>query len=188
MDKGNRNKQRQNSKSSLFISLKKVYERFIKIRGEPRNIALGFALGLFVGLSPTIGFQTPLVVLFAALLKWNKFSAAAGVWITNPITTPFIYGMTYLVGAKVLSINKAFNPITEVNINTIGQILHNAPGIIWALTVGGVILGLPLAITGYYSSYKVVTRYQEDIKRKIAMQKEKLVSKKERIKKKVQRK
>jgi uncharacterized protein (DUF2062 family) len=187
MDKGNRNNQRQNSKSSLFISLKKAYERFIKIRGEPRNIALGFALGLFVGMSPTIGFQTPLAILFAALLKWNKLSAAAGVWITNPITTPFIYGMTYVVGAKVLSINKAFNPITQLNMNTIGQIFHKAPGIIWALTVGGVILGLPLAIIGYYSSYKVITRYQEDIKKKIAEQKEKLASKKEKIKKKVKR-
>jgi uncharacterized protein (DUF2062 family) len=188
MDKRDLNHQSQNNKSSLGISLKKVYERFIKIRGDPRNIALGFALGLFVGMSPTFGFQTAIAIFLAALFKWNKISAAAGVWITNPITTPFIYGMTYLAGAKILGMNKANNPIAEFNIEAIGQILYKAPGIFWSLTVGGVVLGLPLAVVGYYFSYKVIGRYQADIKRKIAKQKEKLASKKERIKDKLHRK
>ena len=188
MGKRDLDHQSQNNKSSLRISLKKVYERFIKIRGDPRNIALGFALGLFVGMSPTFGFQTAIAIFLAALFKWNKISAAIGVWITNPVTTPFIYGMTYLAGVKILGMNKANNPIAEFNIDTIGQILHKAPGIFWALTVGGVILGLPLAVAGYYFSYKVIARYQEDIKKKIAKQREKLASQKERIKKKVHRK
>ena len=40
-----------NEKSSLFqVSVRKTYERFLKIRGTPKEIALGFALGLFVGM------------------------------------------------------------------------------------------------------------------------------------------
>jgi hypothetical protein len=53
-----------------------------------------------------MGFQTATAVFFAALFKWNKFSGAAGVWITNSVTAPFIYGMTYLVGAKMLGVGK----------------------------------------------------------------------------------
>lgn len=188
MGKRDLDHQSQNNKSSLRISLKKAYERFIKIRGDPQNIALGFALGLFVGMSPTFGFQTAIAIFLAALFKWNKISAAIGVWVTNPVTTPFIYGMTYLAGAKILGMNKVNNPIGELNIDAIGQILHKAPGIFWALTVGGVILGLPLAVAGYYFSYKIIARYQEDIKKKIAKQREKLAGQKERIKKKVHRK
>jgi len=46
----------------------KAFERFIKIHGNPREIALGFALGVFVGMSPTYGFQIALGVFFAAIL------------------------------------------------------------------------------------------------------------------------
>ncbi|WP_419661268.1 DUF2062 domain-containing protein [Desulfosarcina variabilis] len=35
--------------------LKKLYQRFTRIRGNPREIAPGFALGLFISFSPTMG-------------------------------------------------------------------------------------------------------------------------------------
>jgi uncharacterized protein (DUF2062 family) len=55
--------------------LRRAYERFVKIRGRPREIALGFALGVFIGMTPTIGIQMPIAVFFAALVKWSKISA-----------------------------------------------------------------------------------------------------------------
>jgi len=174
---------RQNSKNRLLSSFKKVYERFIKIRGEPRKIALGFALGLFVGMSPTMGLQIAIAVFFAALLKWNKISAAIGVWITNPITAPFIYSMTYVTGAKLIGIKKTYNLNPELNLDTINKILQKAPEFIWALIIGGIIIGLPLAIAGYYFSFAAVKRYQEDVKRKIAKQKERLALRKIKRKK-----
>jgi len=65
------------------------------------------------------------------------------------------------------------------------KIMLKAPEIFWALTIGGIVLGLPLAVAGYYFSYSVVQKYQDDIKKKLAKSKEKLVQKKEiRIKKK----
>jgi len=60
-----------------------------------------------------------------------------------------------------------------------------APEIFWALTTGGIVLGLPLAVAGYYFSYSVVQKYQDDIKEKLVKSKEKLAQKKEmRIRKK----
>ena len=173
---------RQGNRNRLFSSFIKVYERFIKIRGEPRNIALGFALGLFVGMSPTMGFQIAIAVFFAALFKWNKISAAIGVWITNPVTAPFIYGITYVTGTKLLGIKTAYILNAEIHLDTVHKILHKAPEIFWALIIGGVIVGLPLAVAGYYISYSAITRYQEDVKRKIAKQKERLALRKIKMK------
>ena len=87
--------------------LYRAYERFVKIRGNPREIALGFALGLFVGMTPFMGFHMAIAVFFAALFKWNKIAAAAGGWISNPVTAPFVYAGTYYVGNKVLNIQNA---------------------------------------------------------------------------------
>ena len=95
-------KNRITRKASVII--RKFYRRFIKIQDEPNKIALGFAFGLFVGMSPTLGIQTVIAVSLAALFRWNKISSALGVWISNPITAPFLYGITYLIGTKVLGI------------------------------------------------------------------------------------
>ena len=164
-------------------SLKKIYERFLRIRGRPREVALGFALGLFIGMTPSMGIQTAIAILLAALFKWNKFSAATGVWITNPLTAPFLYSINYLIGARLLEIKRGYSLPTEIGISRMSHMLHNAPEIFWALILGGAILGLPLAVAGYYFSYSAITRYQERIKKTIAKQRERLA-----IKRKIRRK
>ena len=83
-------------------ALRTTYDRFIRIRGEPKDICFGLALGIFMGISPIFGFQLILAVLIAALLKWNKIAAAMGTLISNPITTPFIYPFAYYVGSRVM--------------------------------------------------------------------------------------
>ena len=178
---------KRKKKDNLQNVLRKVYERFVKIRGKPREIALGFALGIFIGMTPTMGIQMPIAVLFAAMLKWSKISAAFGVWITNPITSPFIYGITYLVGAKLLGLKSILTVPDDLNWSIVKEILINAPVILGALTVGGIIVGLPLAILSYYLSYAAVNKYQQRIKDKMAAQKARLVITKERVKKKIRK-
>ncbi len=158
---------------------KKAYKRLLKIRGHPREIALGFALGIFVGMSPSIGFQMVIAVFFAALLKWNKVSAALGVWISNPLTAPVIYSVTYLVGAKLIGISK----IEELSDDptAIGAMLSKTPEILWAMIIGGIILGLPLSVGAYYFCYSSVQKYQEGIRQKLADQKKKLARQKEKL-------
>ena len=146
-------------------SLKKIYERFLRIRGRPREIALGFALGLFIGMTPSIGTQMAIAAFLAALFKWNKFSAAIGVLITNPLTAPLIYSINYVIGARLLEIKRGYTLSPEISIAGTSHMLHNAPEIFWALLLGGVILGLPLAVAGYYFCYSAITRYQELSKR-----------------------
>ena len=173
------------SNNKALTSLKKGYRRFLKIRGHPNEIALGLALGLFVGMTPSMGFHTAIAVFIAALFKWNKISAAVGVWITNPLTAPFIYSVNYFIGAKLIGLQKVYL-LSEVHgFTKIYKIMLKAPEIFWALTIGGIVLGLPLAVAGYYFSFSVVQKYQDDIKEKLAKSKEKLAEKKEmRIKKK----
>ncbi|MFC1822845.1 DUF2062 domain-containing protein [Thermodesulfobacteriota bacterium] len=180
MNVNKRQRQSNNRANRLKRSLQRVYIRFIRIRGEPNNIALGFALGLFVGMSPSMGAQTVIAIFLAALLKWNKISAAIGVWITNPFTAPVIYLVTYRIGAKLLGVTKNYTPNDEPTLTIVEKMLQKAPDIFWALIVGGIIVGIPLAIIGYYFSFSAVQRYQDRIRRRIAERKEKFARKKQR--------
>jgi len=183
MQREEQNNHRNRKESRLRKFLKETYERLIKIRGEPREIALGFALGIFIGMSPTMGIQIVVAVFFAAILKWNKISAAIGVLITNPITAPFVYSITYLVGAKILGLKKTDILPDDLGGASIFQLLSKTPEIIWAMFIGGAVLGLPLAILSYYFSYSAVRKYQDDIKSKIAEKREKMIIKREEKKK-----
>jgi len=161
----------------LVDSIKKAYVRFLKIRGTPREIALGSALGLFVAMSPTMGFQMAIAIPIAALFKWNKLAAAMAVWVTNPITAPFIYGPTYFVGAKLLGMSLGLNAADAASGSTMLAFAEKAPKIFGAMTLGGVVLGLPLAVIGYYVAFFAVQKYQTDIKAKIVEKKDQLIEK-----------
>jgi uncharacterized protein (DUF2062 family) len=158
--------------------LQKAYERFLKIRGKPRDIALGFSVGLFIAMTPTIGFQMVIAIFFASLFKWNKISAAIGVWITNPITAPFIYSFSYFVGLKLYTPEQMYKLPAHIDSAGIYKILLKAPSLFTTLTIGGVVIGIPLAIIGYYLAHYLVNKYQEDIKAKLARQKLKRSEKK----------
>ena len=167
-------KKQREERGSLNYSLKRAYERFLKIRGSPREIALGFALGLFIGMTPTLGFQMPIAIFVAALFKWNKISAAVGVWITNPVTAPFIYSFSYFVGAKMLGFKIAPKLLTGLDFPTLKEA---GARIFLATTVGGVVVGIPLALLGYYLAFYAVHGYQTKLKSRVAAKKEKLAEK-----------
>lgn len=171
--------------SRILAAQKKAYERFVKIRGTPREIALGFALGLFVGMTPFMGFHMAIAVFFAALFKWNKIAAATGGWISNPLTAPFVYAGTYYVGNKVLNIQNACCIPKELSLDVIVQLIKNAPEIFWILTVGGIVAGVPVAVLGYYLALSLILRYREGIREKILREKEKLSHARDHLKEKV---
>jgi len=139
---------------------------------------LGFALGLFVGMTPFMGAHTLIAVPMAALLKWNKISAAVAVWITNAVTAPIIYGITYMVGAQLVGATQRFGFSDANGWAKLYKLVLNTPEIFWAMTVGGILLGIPLAVIGYYFAYTVVSRYQRKRKRRQEKSRKKKLQKK----------
>jgi len=112
--------------------------RFIRLSGTPDEIAKGFALGIFIGMSPTFGFQMLLAVFAAFLLRENKLAAIIGVWITNPVTAPFIYAAEYEFGRRLLHLE----PLS-FNIDfTFDALMALSWDILLPLLVGSLVFGL----------------------------------------------
>jgi len=145
----------------------RVYNRFIRLKGSPRQIALGFALGLFVGMSPFFGLHILIGVVLASLFGWSKIAAAIGVNITNVATAPFIYPITYWVGAKFIGFARHVRWPTELTFSQFILLLKQSPVIILDLCVGGIILGIPITIIGYYMAFNAITVYRERIRKRM---------------------
>jgi len=133
---------------SFIRQLKLNLLRFIRLRGTPDEIAKGMALGIFIGMTPTFGFQMAIAIFFAILLKENKLAAAIGVWITNPITAPFIYALEYESGRLLLGLSHARLPqeFTFKALTSLGwEVL--LPLSLGSLVYGVLCAGLSFALT-----------------------------------------
>lgn len=99
-----------------------------------RGVAAGVAIGLFIGLLIPVA-QILLAAMVAVVLRANIPVAAAGTFITNPLTVPPIYYAAYHLGAwatgtsapAAFSLADPFS-IWE-NIGTIGMPLFAGLGI-----------------------------------------------------------
>lgn len=74
----------------------------LRHQGSPHDVALGFAVGLFVALTPTCGIQTILAAMAAHALRANRAIPLALAWLTNPLTVVPIYYFEYRVGLLFL--------------------------------------------------------------------------------------
>ena len=74
----------------------------LHIEDSPERTAAAFALGVFFGFSPFIGFHTLLGILFAFLLNFNRVAVLLGVYSNLPwIVAPYYAFVTMFVGAPL---------------------------------------------------------------------------------------
>lgn len=74
------------------------------LRGGPEPMARGIGIGLFIGLTPTIGFQTVLMVIGCIVLRGNFPAAFAVSWVSNPVTLAPLYWTFHTAGEAVYSL------------------------------------------------------------------------------------
>lgn len=131
--------------------------RFRDIQTDPHYLALGVAIGVFVAATPFFPFHTVIALLLAILLKGSRIAAAAGVWISNPITLPFFYIGTYKTGAFFLGVT---SPV-DFSRWSFSEILGMGLNITQAMILGGLIIGIILSIIGYFVTLRVIAAFRD---------------------------
>ena len=121
-------------------------------------IALGTAIGVFLGLTPTVGLQMLTVMVLSVctrrLFRFNVMAALMAVYVSNPITIVPIYWALYKVGSFFVGgeVTRAqFAAILEYNSfsdwwNTVVDL---AIGLGEPLLIGTAILSIPAGIVTY---------------------------------------
>jgi uncharacterized protein (DUF2062 family) len=131
------------------------------LNGEPRYVAMGMAVGIFVSATPTIPFQTIIAVALAFIMRGSKAAAALGVWLSNPITFPVFYLASYKIGAFLFGISTD----TDITGHTASDMIKLGFDISLAAMTGGIVIGMVLAIGVYFISYKIVHKIRSREKR-----------------------
>jgi hypothetical protein len=88
-----------NSKLKHFIEKYKIPREYLSI--NRKSISRGILIGLFWGFIP-MPMQMLAVLAVTPFIKFNVPIAISMVWLSNPITMPFMYYMEYQTGNFLL--------------------------------------------------------------------------------------
>jgi uncharacterized protein (TIGR03546 family) len=136
--------------------ISEFYNRFLSLNGRPEEIARAMALGVFIGVTPTIPFHTALIMVICLLFRQNITAAVLGATIiSNPVTIPFLYLAEYEIGRFMLGISENPFIITHYDINTILEIGWH---ILHPLMVGGLLLAVVFTVPSYFITYHAVVK------------------------------
>jgi uncharacterized protein (DUF2062 family) len=148
---------------NLKRTIRYQWVKFKRLQGDPRKLAWGMALGVFIGVTPTVPFHTVGALALAALLRISPVTAYLGIWIMNPITMAPLYLAAYKVGQILLFRGEPLTLPATFDLPSLLQLLWRG-GL--ALQVGGLILAIPPAIVSYFLTLWAVQRYRQHKARK----------------------
>lgn len=132
---------------NLRRKIRYCYLRLCRLRGDPRKIAGGMALGVYIGVTPTIPFHMISALILAHLFRLSRVAAVMGCWISNPLTIPPFYYFSFKIGEWLLYPNHALSFPQSVDVR---ELLRLGWEINLALQTGGLILALPWGVAAYF--------------------------------------
>jgi uncharacterized protein (DUF2062 family) len=108
------------------------------------SVSLAVYSGVFCAFLPIPG-QTVLALLMCYWLGANLPIAAICIWISNPITIPPMFYLTYRLGSRLLGTE----PIALKISFSVEWLMELSNQVLLPLLVGSVLIGITLATVGY---------------------------------------
>ncbi len=145
-----------------------MWRRMLSQPGAPERVALGAAIGFFIGWLPIMGVQMVVCLAICSVVRANFLATIPGVWLSNPVTVLPMYYFINQIGAwiagQAISWNRmehVFEKATNLGVWDGSIYLFTEMGhVTLAMFIGGAIVGLINAIIVYPIVLRLVRRYQ----------------------------
>ncbi|MEM1280173.1 MAG: DUF2062 domain-containing protein [Cyanobacteria bacterium P01_H01_bin.152] len=135
-----------------------LYLKLIRLRGHPKELARGLAAGVFAGMFPLFGLQTIMGVAIALRVKGNPLMAAAGTWISNPLTYLPIYAFNYRLGSWILG-RPVVNLFTDAE--SMKAWVETGTDVGVSLILGSTVMGLIFGTASYFGGLPLIRRARQ---------------------------
>ncbi len=146
-------------------SIKYNVIRLLRLKSDPKEIALGLSLGFIPNWFPTFGFGPAISVAIGRLFKTNLISAFIG-GISGTIIWPVLFYLNYKVGHLILDFGSTPTTINMRHINHLGAHIHTKKiGLDFLL--GSFINVILFSLIIYFVTYMILIKYRFISLRKI---------------------
>jgi uncharacterized protein len=150
---------------------KYYYLKFMRMKGDPQSLAIGTAIGVFIGITPTMPLHTILIIPLTIVTRTSTIAALLGsLLVCNPITYVPQYYLATIIG-------NALTPyeLSWARIKGVLDILLQHQGLqksmealiglgyeaAIVLVVGGTVLALPFALISYFFSLRLFIKIRQ---------------------------
>jgi len=147
------------------------FRGIFQVKDTPHRIAMAFAVGVLIGISPLIGLHFIGAFFLAWLFKLNKLITLIGASINNPWTVVPISSFNVWIGAKLIGIKKVLPDIdwSKVTLTDIISrlmdmdnfllLLKKLTPLLTAFVVGSFAICIVAAIASYFIIHGLAKRY-----------------------------
>ena len=157
--------------------------RLKRIPDTPHKISLGMSCGIFASFTPLFGLHFLIAGLLSYLLRANVLASLIGTFVGNPITFPIITVFNLKLGEWILGsseyssgdggkifegfldfiflIYKSFFTEGSIGENNVPRINEFLNGVFIPYSLGGLILGIFIAVVSYFLLRPLVATYQK---------------------------
>ena len=157
--------------------------RLKRIPDTPHKISLGMSCGIFASFTPLFGLHFLIAGLLSYLLRANVLASLIGTFVGNPITFPIITVFNLKLGEWILGssehssgdggkifegfldfiflIYKSFFTEGSIGENNVPRMNEFLNGVFMPYSLGGLILGIFIAVISYFLLRPLVATYQK---------------------------
>ncbi len=153
--------------------------KLLRLKGSPRSIALGAAIGVFIGLTPTIPLHT-IIILTLTLLTRTSFIAGltTSLLVSNPLTYVPQYYLALALGNLITPFHLNWERVKEVleliladasfeaRVRPLLSIGYEA---VVVMLAGGLALAIPFGVLSYYLCHYLVVTYRRKRRQKLIL-------------------
>ncbi len=141
-----------------------------RLNGDPKVLARGVALGMFIGITPTIPLHTVSIICLSPILRASPISAfIASLVISNPVTIPLEYYASWKLGTMITGfgipweeVRSILDQVEHTGIcDACAFIIHKGLKLIEAMLIGGAVMATPASIAAYFLSLNFYRRRAE---------------------------
>ena len=157
--------------------------RLKRIPDTPHKISLGMSCGIFASFTPLFGLHFLIAGFLSYLLRANVLASLIGTFVGNPITFPIITVFNLKLGEWILGsseyssgdggkifegfldfiflIYKSFFTEGSIGENNVPRMNEFLNGVFIPYSLGGLILGIFIAVISYFLLRPLVATYQK---------------------------
>jgi uncharacterized protein (DUF2062 family) len=145
-------------------------DQMLHTHDTPERTAAAFALGVFFGFSPLLGFHTILGLVFAFTLNLNRVAVLLGIYSNLPWILPAYYTLTTMMGAAILRVPikpKLLGELTmalgDASWTDFRLLAHALTPLAWAYVLGSTMGAIVLALIAYRVSLTMIVAHRRRI-------------------------
>lgn len=145
-------------------------DQLLHTHDTPERTAAAYALGVFFGFSPLLGFHTLLGLVFAFALNLNRVAVLLGIYSNLPWILPAYYSLVTVMGAAILRV--PIQPRLLRNLSTaladwswtdFRHTLHALMPLAKAYALGSTIGAIVLSLIAYRVSLAMVVAHRRHL-------------------------